>query len=49
MLPFRYGFVLFSLFFAIFFILNPLNAEWTSAAPAYRTLSQIYLSGTRLY
>ena len=48
-LRFCYGFVFFSLFFAIFFILNLLNAERTSAAPSYRTLSQIYLSGMRLY
>ena len=48
-LPFCYGFVFFSLFFAIFFILNLLNAERTSATPSYRTLSQVYLSGMRLY
>ncbi len=44
MLPLCYGFVLFLLFFTIFFILNLLNAERMSVAPAYRTLSQIYLS-----
>jgi hypothetical protein len=49
MLPFCYGFVLFSLFFAIFSLFNLLSAERTSAAQSYRTLSQVYLSDMRLY
>jgi len=49
MLPFCYGFVLFSLFFAIFLLSNLVSAKQTSAPPAYRTLSQIYLYGIRLY